>query len=86
MEHERREQERMEHERREQERMEHERMEHERREQERSHECVVCIERNKCIVLMPCKHLCVCELCASTCSGRCPICRAVIESEMRVYS
>ncbi|KAK7506303.1 hypothetical protein BaRGS_00002415 [Batillaria attramentaria] len=52
------------------------------REREMNLLCKVCYMREMCIVLMPCRHLAVCE----NCSGRafaCPICRSRVESSFR---
>ena len=49
--------------------------------------CIVCQEREKSTLLMPCRHLCLC----SVCSGReelrnCPLCRSEISDRIPVYS
>ena len=55
--------------------------------------CCICLANLKCVVLLPCAHLCVC----STCSGLedsksasivlkdCPICRATIKQRIKVF-
>lgn len=48
--------------------------------------CVVCHETDRCIVLMPCKHLCLCSECSQSVKEKCPLCRVRIESKMRVYA
>ncbi|XP_075150150.1 uncharacterized protein LOC142224260 [Haematobia irritans] len=53
--------------------------------------CVVCRDRQKCVVLLPCKHLCLCEECAdymifSAQSQKCPLCRTNIVHSMSVYT
>ncbi|XP_030243735.1 uncharacterized protein LOC115564042 [Drosophila navojoa] len=55
----------------------------------RSH-CVVCLERNKNIVILPCRHLCLCKECAQQLhrleSGhRCPVCRTDVYALLPVY-
>uniref|UniRef100_A0A6A7G6D0 E3 ubiquitin-protein ligase LRSAM1-like n=3 Tax=Hirondellea gigas TaxID=1518452 RepID=A0A6A7G6D0_9CRUS len=40
-------------------------------------ECVVCMENNSSIVLLPCGHVCVCHTCSVPISS-CPMCRAGI--------
>lgn len=55
----------------------------------RSH-CVVCLERNKNIVILPCRHLCLCKECAQQLNRldggeRCPICRHDVHTLMPVY-
>lgn len=54
--------------------------------------CVVCQDRKKSVLIMPCKHLCLCVLCAdqiarSRMAGRrvCPLCRTRIKTIMNVY-
>ena len=42
--------------------------------------CVVCSEREKEVILLPCKHRCLCQICADQIGlGLCPMCRAPIE-------
>jgi hypothetical protein len=45
--------------------------------------CVVCLERQKTHVLIPCGHLCVCE--ADSVLRVCPLCRANVASAHFVY-
>ena len=54
--------------------------------------CVVCQDRKKSVLIMPCKHLCLCVQCAdhiarSRIPGRrvCPLCRTRIKTIMNVY-
>ena len=48
--------------------------------------CVVCLAEERRVLLLPCRHLCVCEDCAGDRRlERCPLCRAAIEDRMRVY-
>lgn len=52
--------------------------------------CVVCLERNKNIVILPCRHLCLCKECAQQLhrleSGhRCPVCRNDVHTLLPVY-
>jgi hypothetical protein len=37
--------------------------------------CVICLEKTKTHVLVPCGHRCVCEACSVMTSQQCPICR-----------
>ena len=46
--------------------------------------CVVCIDAKKCVAIMPCKHMCVCEECIELLKT-CPICRIDIESCLLLY-
>ncbi|XP_017154136.1 mitochondrial ubiquitin ligase activator of NFKB 1 [Drosophila miranda] len=53
--------------------------------------CVVCMERRTNIVILPCRHLCLCAECSVQLQrymdmrDRCPICRESIDVYMRVY-
>ena len=40
--------------------------------------CVVCMERERNILLLPCAHLCVCQMCSKNMLSDCPICRSDI--------
>lgn len=47
--------------------------------------CVICRDEQKNVVLMPCRHLCLC----TTCSGSvhtCPLCRKQIRNILNVYT
>jgi len=58
--------------------------------------CCVCREVPKSILLLPCRHLCVCEDCGDRCYGhgadpdrrqqRCPVCRTHVVDRLRVFS
>ena len=58
--------------------------------QNSSHEstisCIVCLDEPKQVLLLPCKHLCVCNSCAVILQQQppflCPICRASVEDTM----
>ncbi|EDV31431.1 uncharacterized protein Dana_GF15350 [Drosophila ananassae] len=51
--------------------------------------CVVCLERSRNIVIMPCRHLCLCKECSQQLQMhlqyRCPVCRDNIISFLPVY-
>ncbi|XP_035828934.1 uncharacterized protein LOC106013526 [Aplysia californica] len=54
--------------------------------------CVVCQDQIKSVLVMPCRHMCMCVLCAdqivrSRVSNRrvCPLCRTKIQKVMNVY-
>ena len=49
-----------------------------------SKKCVICLEEDKCILLMPCKHVCCCEGCSND-VNKCPICRNKIESKIKIF-
>ena len=46
--------------------------------------CVVCLARPRAVVLLPCRHLCMCALCAAGVST-CPMCRGAVEETMVVF-
>lgn len=49
--------------------------------------CVICAEREKTVVLLPCRHLCLCDVCSSYDSMvNCPLCRKDIDHKISVYS
>jgi RING finger protein 26 len=51
--------------------------------------CVVCQEREKTVVLMPCRHLCLCDVCGDAASSQvkaCPLCRRQIVNKINVYA
>ncbi|KAK8721116.1 hypothetical protein OTU49_012928, partial [Cherax quadricarinatus] len=50
--------------------------------------CVVCQDQVKCVILLPCRHLCLCDACRSaiiTRDNTCPVCRRPIIQTLRVY-
>lgn len=50
------------------------------------HLCTICIEREKNILLLPCKHLCLCRKCFKDNNlYECPMCRTPIESHLDVF-
>lgn len=55
--------------------------------------CVVCQTENKNIVVMPCRHMCMCKNCCTQLfrihryhRRTCPLCRQTITSTMEIYS
>merc|ERR1711871_1719083 len=43
--------------------------------------CVICTENQQSVVLMPCRHLCLCRECSKSPGvDKCPICRKPIEN------
>eukprot|EP01079_Euglenida_sp_SAG-EU17-18_P003684 gene3684-4107_t len=38
-------------------------------------ECVVCQDSPSTVVLLPCRHLCICETCQPRLNSKCPMCR-----------
>lgn len=50
--------------------------------------CVVCQDRPKRVILLPCRHLCLCDACRSaiiTRDNSCPVCRRPILQTLRVF-
>ena len=54
--------------------------------------CIVCMEEEKSVLLMPCKHLCMCKGCTDKLiaqSGRrkamCPVCRNLIMDTIEAF-
>ena len=49
--------------------------------------CVVCQDDTKSVLLLPCRHLCVCRTCSRRPElDKCPMCRSRIEQKMDVYA
>lgn len=49
--------------------------------------CVVCQEHEKSVVLLPCRHLCVCDTCSTHDLLKvCPLCREPIAHKISVFS
>ena len=46
--------------------------------EEEGAECVVCMDREKSEVFVPCGHFCCCQLCIPLLKGKCPMCRGAI--------
>lgn len=61
------------------------------REVEREREdklCVICQDKEKCIMILPCRHLCICESCQAplrTHRNICPICRKEVKQMIKAY-
>lgn len=51
-------------------------------------ECVVCLENEKRLAMVPCGHRCLCFACAKQLQKpyKCPVCRAAITSALRVFN
>lgn len=48
--------------------------------------CTVCLDKERSYVILPCRHLCLCEGCGILESIRlCPVCRAIVGSKIRIY-
>lgn len=50
-------------------------------------ECVVCLERPSSVVLLPCRHCCLCKECSESLISLqlCPTCRAEIHEKIEVF-
>lgn len=63
--------------------------------EEDSKNCCICLETPKCVVFLPCKHLCVCDACGGVDDDKvtysaaklkcCPICRENIKQRYKVF-
>eukprot|EP00088_Acartia_fossae_P006271 TRINITY_DN12898_c0_g1_i1.p1 TRINITY_DN12898_c0_g1~~TRINITY_DN12898_c0_g1_i1.p1 ORF type:complete len:376 (+),score=45.57 TRINITY_DN12898_c0_g1_i1:73-1200(+) len=52
--------------------------------------CVICVDKMKRVMMLPCRHLCVCERCwehleASERGGSCPLCRKPVQQIIKAY-
>mmetsp|Transcript_10428 Transcript_10428/g.14758 ORF Transcript_10428/g.14758 Transcript_10428/m.14758 type:complete len:90 (+) Transcript_10428:39-308(+) len=48
--------------------------------------CVICRENECRILIFPCKHLCLCEICSQTSSVKsCPLCRTLVDQKMKIF-
>ena len=50
--------------------------------------CIVCWEARPCVLLLPCKHLALCEACSELLKGKgsdCPMCRGPVTEHMVVF-
>ncbi|TNJ26388.1 Ankyrin repeat protein 2 [Giardia muris] len=48
--------------------------------------CVICRTSQKCIVLQPCNHCCVCEGCKEhVATGTCPLCNGKVEGTLKIF-
>lgn len=47
--------------------------------------CIVCCERDRSVVLMPCKHMLMCSECSEKVK-ECPACRIVIQDRIRPFA
>ncbi|GMI91688.1 BOI-related gene 1 [Hibiscus trionum] len=46
--------------------------------------CRKCGERESCVLLLPCRHLCLCTTCGSTLVGTCPVCDSITNASVHV--
>jgi len=45
--------------------------------------CVICLQRERCVVFQPCFHMVSCQQCRINIQA-CPICRAAVEGHLKV--
>jgi ATP-dependent DNA helicase PIF1 len=56
-------------------------------EEDESKNCVVCLETVKSVLLLPCRHMCLCKECSqSNMITNCPLCRLKISKKINVYA
>ncbi|KAE8715063.1 putative BOI-related E3 ubiquitin-protein ligase 2 [Hibiscus syriacus] len=48
------------------------------------HKCRKCGEKESSVLLLPCRHLCLCTMCGSTIAGTCPVCLSVANASLHV--
>ena len=49
--------------------------------------CVICQEHEKSVVLLPCRHMCLCDKCSSLAAvTSCPLCRRNIDHKINVFA
>ncbi|XP_042435925.1 BOI-related E3 ubiquitin-protein ligase 1-like [Zingiber officinale] len=53
-------------------------------ESRRAKACKVCCEKDVCMLLLPCRHLCLCKVCESV-AVACPVCGAIKNSRLQVF-
>ncbi|KAK8481640.1 hypothetical protein V6N13_093006 [Hibiscus sabdariffa] len=46
--------------------------------------CRKCGEKESSVLLLPCRHLCLCTMCGSTMAGTCPVCLSVANASVHV--
>jgi len=54
---------------------------------ENTKECVICMSAPKDTTVLPCRHMCMCSVCAKVLryqTNKCPICRCAVESLLQI--
>ncbi|KAM7524673.1 hypothetical protein LguiA_014575 [Lonicera macranthoides] len=46
--------------------------------------CRKCGEREACVLLLPCRHLCLCSVCGSSLMNSCPVCNISMDATVHV--
>jgi len=47
--------------------------------------CVVCLERPRAMVCLPCAHLCLCQECSVGIKNQCPLCREGVKKIQKIF-
>nr|QBK85057.1 MAG: ubiquitin-protein ligase [Pithovirus LCDPAC02] len=47
--------------------------------------CCICLDDIRNVVILPCKHMCICKKCSKLDIEKCPLCRQNIKKYMEVY-
>jgi len=58
--------------------------ENKRKEEAEKKLCAICLTSDKCILLRPCNHICLCQPC-STLVTDCPLCRKLVTKKRKVF-
>ncbi|CAN1846186.1 E3 ubiquitin-protein ligase BOI [Linum perenne] len=53
-------------------------------EQRRKMKCRKCGEKESSVLVLPCRHLCLCTVCGSTLVGTCPVCDSIMNGSVHV--
>ena len=49
--------------------------------------CVICLNKIKCVLYLPCKHLCTCKTCFRKLKRKkCPLCNTTFNESIFVYA
>lgn len=48
--------------------------------------CVICMDRQPSVVIIPCGHLCVCQPCAGRVQQQCPVCRGAATQLIQTFT
>jgi hypothetical protein len=49
--------------------------------------CIICQQEPKQVVFLPCRHLCMCQLCSQAMPRNlCPVCRGTVTGKMGIFS
>lgn len=48
--------------------------------------CVICMDRQPSVVIIPCGHLCVCQSCSGRLQQQCPVCRGAATQMIQTFT